>query len=69
MNIKIKLKQFRIGLNLTQAEMAKECGVSLSVYGEIERGESDGSLKFWHNLMTNYELNPIDICSLMFEGK
>lgn len=67
--MKIKLKQFRIGLNLTQAEMAKKCGVGLSAYGEIERGETDGSLKFWHNLMTNYELSPIDLCSIMFEGK
>lgn len=67
--MKIKLKQFRVGLNLTQAEMAKECGVGLSAYGEIERGETDGSLKFWHKLMTNHELSPSDLCSIMFEGR
>lgn len=67
--MKIKLKQFRIGLNLTQAEMAKECGVGLSAYGEIERGETDGSLKFWHKLMIKHELSPNDLCSIMFEGR
>ena len=69
MKIRIKLKQFRVGLNLTQAEMAKDCGVGLSAYGEIERDETDGSLKFWHNLMVNHKLNPSDLCSIMFEGK
>lgn len=69
MNIRIKLKQFRVGLNLTQAEMAKSCEVALSTYGDIERGETDGSLKFWLNLMTNHELSPNDLCSIMFEGR
>ena len=69
MNIRIKLKQFRIGLNLTQAEMAKSCDIALSTYGDIERGETDGPLKFWRTLMTKFNLSPEEICDMQYEGK
>ncbi len=34
-----RIKQQRIALNLTQAELAKKCGVSLSTETRIENGE------------------------------
>lgn len=44
------LKQFRIGLHLTQAQIAEKIGVSCRTYALVENGKRGGSAKFWGTL-------------------
>ena len=50
------LKQFRIGLHLTQAEFAKKTGVSRAMYSYIERGKRQGKPEFWLNLQNVFNV-------------
>ena len=45
--MRTELKKLRIGLHLTQAEMAEACGVSRATYAFVERGERSGNAEFW----------------------
>lgn len=47
MKKRIALKQFRIGLMLTQQEMADKLGVSRLKYISIENGQRNGDYDFW----------------------
>lgn len=69
MRKRVKLIQFRIGLNFNQEQMAKYCNISRSTYGEIERGETDGSLDFWNTLKTKGNLSLEDIWAMQYESK
>ncbi len=40
-----KLKQIRKGLELTQTDVAKRCGIAEPYYSEIETGKKTPSLK------------------------
>lgn len=42
-----RLKLLRVSKGYTQAEMAFICGVSRTAYCNIEKGKSNGSMKFW----------------------
>lgn len=44
---RIKLKQFRIGLQLTQQEMADKMDVSKVMYVSVENGQRQGTYAFW----------------------
>lgn len=50
------LKQFRVGLHLTQAQMAKKIGVSRPTYSFIERGERSGGGLFWAAIQTKFNV-------------
>lgn len=50
------LKQFRVGVHLTQAEMADKVGVSRTTYRNIEKGKSGGNQKFWNNLQKAFNV-------------
>ena len=45
-----KLKAARLGLGLTQQEMADRIGVSLRYYQRIEKGDRDGDFEIWDAL-------------------
>jgi DNA-binding XRE family transcriptional regulator len=64
---RIKLKQFRIGLDLSQEQMADSLGVSRSMYAAIENGQRYGTLKFWKNLEVTHNVSPADVYEMMTE--
>ena len=56
----IELKKFRKDLNMTQPEMAKVLGFSLSMYEKVERGTVRASRNFISALKENYPDVDID---------
>ncbi len=58
------LKKFRIGLHLTQEQMAKEIGVSRATYSFVERGERSGSQAFWDGIQKEYKVPDSEMYSL-----
>lgn len=51
-----ELIKLRVDHDLTQTEMAKICGVSLSTYNLIENGKRRGSKQFWQTLQKHFDL-------------
>ncbi len=47
----------RINHDLTQPEMAAECGVSTTTYNLIENGKRRGSKAFWQSLQSKFGLD------------
>ena len=62
--LRTELKKFRIGVHLTQAEMANKCGVSRVTYGLIEKGKRGGSATFWDNLQKTFNVPDSDMRAL-----
>lgn len=62
------LASLRAKLGLTREEMANKCEINRSTYSQIERGTTYGSVKFWRNLMVEFDLEPYQLCEMMFEG-
>lgn len=51
------LIKLRVDHDLTQADMAKICGVSVSTYSLIENGKRRGSKEFWQTLQAYFNLD------------
>lgn len=51
------LKKLRVNHDLTQPQMAKLCGVSLSTYNLIEQGKRQGSQEFWVAVKKKFDLD------------
>ena len=47
----------RIKHNLTQVDMSKICGISISTYNLIENGKRRGSKKVWQNIQAYFNLD------------
>lgn len=56
-----KLKVFRVNQDLTQAELAKKLGVSVSHYGAVERGTYDPSYKIMASFFKLYPQEGFEI--------
>lgn len=56
MNKRIALKQFRIGLQLTQQEMADKLNVERGKYVGIENGLRNGKYDFWENFQRTFNI-------------
>ncbi len=69
MQKRIKLKLLRIANDLNQVEMAKKCKVDRSSYCFIEMGQRDGSLDFWLNVKTKFNLSLNEVWAMMYESK
>ena len=63
--MRTELKKFRVGLHLTQAEMAEKCKVSRVTYGHIENGSRSGSADFWETLKTTFDVPDSEMYILM----
>lgn len=55
--MRMDLKLLRVKNHLTQPEMAKRCGTSLSTYNLIEQGKRMGSQAFWQTLQREFNLD------------
>ena len=62
---RIKLKQFRIGLDYTQERMAKTLRVSRVQYSQIENGRQNGTHQFWCNLQDAFDVPDEEMWGLM----
>lgn len=69
MTKRLKLKQFRIGLDLNQTEMAARCKIDRNTYSLIELGKREGSADFWFNLKTEFNLSPEIAWAMQYEIK
>ena len=52
-----ELIKLRVDHEITQTEMAKICGVSVSTYNLIENGKRRGSKTAWQNIQTHFKLD------------
>ena len=66
---RIALKQFRVGLDLTQEEMAYRMGVERTRYSGIENGYREGSMDFWQKLQQAFNVPACDMWQLMEKQK
>lgn len=67
MSKRIKLKQFRVGLDLSQEEMAETLNVSRSTYAMIEGGQRYGTLRFWKKLEETHNVPHAKVYEFMTE--
>ena len=67
--IRIKLKQFRVGKGMTQAEFAKEIGFTRSYYGAVENGKVSGSRKFWKAISRRFAIPMGEVVVWMLDGE
>ena len=65
---RIKLKQLRVGLDLSQEQMADKLAVSRSHYLLIESGKRIGSLKFWQTVQETFALPTEELHAIMYEN-
>lgn len=65
--MRLKLKMFRVGQNLTQAEMAEKIGCSLTSYQAIESCRRNGSVPFMQKLQKAFGLTGNEVMDLMEE--
>jgi len=52
-----RIRSIRITRKLTQAEVAKKCGISASAYGQIERNPSKSSYETLHKVAMAIEVD------------
>ena len=59
-----ELIKLRVDHDLTQADMANICGVSVGTYNLIENGKRRGSKKVWQTLQAHFKLDGESIWKL-----
>ncbi len=64
---RIKMKQWRVGLDMSQEQMADSLGVSRSLYAAVENGQRYGTLKFWKTLEVTHNVPKADVYDMMTE--
>ena len=69
MGKRLKLKQLRVGLDLSQEQMADSLEVSRSMYAAIENGQRYGTLKFWKKLEVTHNVPAQKVYEMMTEIK
>lgn len=66
---RIKLKVLRAAHDFSQVEIAKVLGVPRETYACIERGERNGSIKFWHNVQSILGVPNSEMWELIKDGQ
>lgn len=64
MGKRIALKQFRVGLQLTQQEMADKLNISRGKYVAIENGSRNGDFAFWRTFQKTFNLSGGEVWDL-----
>ena len=64
---RIKMKQWRVGLEMSQEQMADSLGVSRSMYAAIENGQRYGTLPFWKHLEITHNVPKAVVYEFMTE--
>lgn len=68
MSVNEKIRLIRETKGLTQEQVAEKLGVSPSVYGDIERGDSDPKLSKLQKLAETFEVSLSDLLDLGERG-
>lgn len=63
--MRVNLKVLRVSKNMSQSEIAKKLGVTITYYAYIERGLRDGSHEFWNKLKETFNIPENEMWSLM----
>lgn len=66
---RLKLKQFRVGLDLNQTKMALKCKIDRNTYSLIELGKREGSSEFWFRLKNEFNLSPEQVWNMQYESR
>ena len=64
---RLKLKQLRVGLDLSQEQMADTLEVSRSMYAAIENGQRYGKMSFWKTLEVKHNVPKEEVYEMMTE--
>jgi DNA-binding XRE family transcriptional regulator len=64
---RLKFKQLRVSLDLSQEQMADSLDVSRSQYAAVENGQRYGTLKFWKTLQVTHKVPKQDVYDMMTE--
>lgn len=64
---RLKLKQLRVGLDLSQEQMAESLDVSRGMYAAIENGQRYGKLSFWKTLEIKHNVPKAEVYDMMTE--
>jgi DNA-binding XRE family transcriptional regulator len=65
----IQLRVLRARHGMTQTEAAAACGFSRSLWGEVEKGNQQGSHKFWSAIQTTFQIPDAEMWQLMKGGE
>lgn len=63
-NARLRLLRFDNG-NLSQEETAAKIGFNSQYYSRVERGMIDGSVEFWRNIKTAFNLSDSEIWAMI----
>ena len=64
-----KVKILRINHHMTQSDVSKKIGISLSAYNLIENGKRVGSIETWGKIQKLFSLSDKEMWSLMKDEK
>ncbi len=65
----IELRLLRVRNGMTQDAAAKACGFSRSQWGEVEKGNQQGSRKFWEAVQKHFSVPDAEMWKLMKGGE
>ena len=66
-NKRIKMKQWRVGLDMSQEQMADSLEISRSMYSAIENGQRYGTIPFWKKLEATHNVPAEKVYEFMTE--
>ena len=64
-----KMKILRINHHMTQSDVAKKIGISLSLYNLIQNGKRVGTIETWVKIQKLFSLSDKDRSSLVKDEK
>lgn len=59
--MRTELRVFRVRQKMTQGQFAEKIGVGRALYGAIENGSRNGTLAFWEQFKTAFNIPESDI--------
>ena len=62
-NARLRLLRFKNGLS--QEETAAKIGFNAQYFSRVERGMTDGSVEFWRNIKTAFNLSDSEIWAMI----
>lgn len=62
-NARLRLLRFKNGLS--QEETAAKIGFNAQYFSRVERGMNDGSIEFWRNIKTAFNVSDSDIWAMI----
>ncbi|MDR0488159.1 MAG: helix-turn-helix domain-containing protein [Propionibacteriaceae bacterium] len=64
----VVVREERLGLNLTQQQLAKKAGVSLSYLKQVENGRAKPNVAAAHVVLASLGIKPLVLPAALFKG-